>query len=275
MKKLFASAVLALSVTSLAACGSSGGSDSSKEKEIKIVATSTPHAEILEEAASILEKKDIKLDVEVNDDYSLQNKMLASGEVDANFFQHTPYLKNAMKEDKSFDLVSAGGVHLEPMGVYSKKYKNLDEIPKNGTIMISNNVAEEGRMLSLLQQGGLIKLKEGVDAVSATKKDIVENKKNINIKVGGDAALMPKAYENEEADAVIINTNYAIGADLTPTKDAIELEGEDSPYVNIVAVKKGDEDREEIKELMKVLHSKEIQDFIKEKYKGSIIPVSK
>jgi D-methionine transport system substrate-binding protein len=201
--------------------------------------------------------------------------MLASGEVDANFFQHTPYLKNAMKEDKSFDLVSAGGVHLEPMGVYSKKYKNLDEIPKNGTIMISNNVAEEGRMLSLLQQGGLIKLKEGVDAVSATKKDIVENKKNINIKVGGDAALMPKAYENEEADAVIINTNYAIGADLTPTKDAIELEGEDSPYVNIVAVKKGDEDREEIKELMKVLHSKEIQDFIKEKYKGSIIPVSK
>ena len=275
MKNLFASAVLALSVTSLAACGSNGGSDSSKEKEIKIVATSTPHAEILEEAASILEKKDIKLDVEVNDDYSLQNKMLASGEVDANFFQHTPYLKNAMKEDKSFDLVSAGGVHLEPMGVYSKKYKNLDEIPKNGTIMISNNVAEEGRMLSLLQQGGLIKLKEGVDPVSATKKDIVENKKNINIKVGGDAALMPKAYENEEADAVIINTNYAIGADLTPTKDAIELEGEDSPYVNIVAVKKGDEDREEIKELMKVLHSKEIQDFIKEKYKGSIIPVSK
>ncbi|AKO94593.1 MetQ/NlpA family ABC transporter substrate-binding protein [Priestia filamentosa] len=275
MKKLFASAVLALSVTSLAACGSNGGSDSSKEKEIKIVATSTPHAEILEEAASILEKKDIKLDVEVNDDYSLQNKMLASGEVDANFFQHTPYLKNAMKEDKSFNLVSAGGVHLEPMGVYSKKYKNLDEIPKNGTIMISNNVAEEGRMLSLLQQGGLIKLKEGVDPVSATKKDIVENKKNINIKVGGDAALMPKAYENEEADAVIINTNYAIGADLTPTKDAIELEGEDSPYVNIVAVKKGDEDREEIKELMKVLHSKEIQDFIKEKYKGSIIPVSK
>ncbi|YCA43354.1 MetQ/NlpA family ABC transporter substrate-binding protein [Bacillus sp. JZ8] len=275
MKKLFASAVLALSVTSLAACGSNGGSDSSKEKEIKIVATSTPHAEILEEAASILEKKEIKLDVEVNDDYSLQNKMLASGEVDANFFQHTPYLKNAMKEDKSFDLVSAGGVHLEPMGVYSKKYKNLDEIPKNGTIMISNNVAEEGRMLSLLQQGGLIKLKEGVDPVSATKKDIVENKKNINIKVGGDAALMPKAYENEEADAVIINTNYAIGADLTPTKDAIELEGEDSPYVNIVAVKKGDEDREEIKELMKVLHSKEIQDFIKEKYKGSIIPVSK
>ncbi|MGP4078637.1 MetQ/NlpA family ABC transporter substrate-binding protein [Pseudalkalibacillus sp. R45] len=272
MKKLITLLTTVLIISVLAACGKGGsGGD---EKELVVGASNVPHAEILEEAQPILEEKGIKLEIEKLQDYVTPNQMLAAGELDANFFQHVPYMESQMKDNKSYDFENAGGVHIEPMGVYSQDYKSLDELPKKGTIIMSNSVGEHGRILSLLEKEGLIKLKEGVDKADATVKDIAENPKEINFKTDVEAGLLPKIYKNGEGDAVVINTNYAIDAGLNPQKDAIALEGSDSEYVNIVAVNKGDKDDKKIKTLVEVLQSKEIQDFIKKEYKGAVVPVN-
>ncbi|MEM5017066.1 methionine ABC transporter substrate-binding lipoprotein MetQ [Metabacillus indicus] len=268
MKKLLLSAVFATSAFALAACG--GGEE---EKTLKIGASNVPHAEILEEAQPLLEEKGIELDIVPFQDYILPNKSLASEEIDANYFQHIPYLESQMAENKDYDFVNAGGIHIEPIGVYSKKHKSLEDIPEGGTIIMSNSVADHGRMLSLLEKEGLITIKEGVDKTTATVDDIDENKKNLKFKADVEASILPQAYNNDEGDAVLINTNYAIGAGLNPQKDAIALEGSDSPYVNIITVRKGDEKNEEIKALVEVLHSEEIQKFIEEKYEGAVVPV--
>ncbi|UAL51742.1 MetQ/NlpA family ABC transporter substrate-binding protein [Bacillus sp. CMF21] len=274
MKKLLLSAVFATSAFALAACGSGGGNGEGEEtKTLKIGASNVPHAEILEEAQPLLEEKGIELDIVPFQDYILPNKSLASKEIDANFFQHIPYLESQMAENKDYDFVNAGGIHIEPIGVYSKKHKSLEEIPEGGTIIMSNSVADHGRMLSLLESEGLITIKEGVDKTTATIDDIAENKKNLKFKADVEASILPQAYNNDEGDAVLINTNYAIGAGLNPQKDAIALEGSESPYVNIITVRKGDEDKKEIKALVEVLHSKEIQSFIEEKYEGAVVPV--
>ncbi|WHZ57256.1 MetQ/NlpA family ABC transporter substrate-binding protein [Metabacillus hrfriensis] len=274
MKKLLLSAVFATSAFALAACGSGGGNGEGEEtKTLKIGASNVPHAEILEEAQPLLEEKGIELDIVPFQDYILPNKSLASKEIDANFFQHIPYLESQMAENKDYDFVNAGGIHIEPIGVYSKKHKSLEEIPEGGTIIMSNSVADHGRMLSLLESEGLITIKEGVDKTTATIDDIAENKKNLKFKADVEASILPQAYNNDEGDAVLINTNYAIGAGLNPQKDAIALEGSESPYVNIITVRKGDEEKKEIKALVEVLHSKEIQSFIEEKYEGAVVPV--
>ncbi|WP_191566810.1 MetQ/NlpA family ABC transporter substrate-binding protein [Metabacillus idriensis] len=274
MKKLLLSAVFATSAFALAACGSGGGNGEGEEtKTLKIGASNVPHAEILEEAQPLLEEKGIELDIVPFQDYILPNKSLASKEIDANYFQHIPYLESQMAENKDYDFVNAGGIHIEPIGVYSKKHKSLDDIPEGGTIIMSNSVADHGRMLSLLESEGLITIKEGVDKTTATVDDIDENKKNLKFKADVEASILPQAYNNDEGDAVLINTNYAIGAGLNPQKDAIALEGSESPYVNIITVRKGDENKEEIKALVEVLHSNEIQSFIEEKYEGAVLPV--
>ncbi|MFF3022307.1 methionine ABC transporter substrate-binding lipoprotein MetQ [Gottfriedia sp. NPDC057948] len=259
--------VLALS---LAACNK-GGED--KNKELVVGASNVPHAVILEQAKPILKKEGINLKIVKFQDYVLPNKALASKELDANYFQHIPYLESQMKEN-GYKFENAGGIHIEPIGVYSKKYKSLDELPDGAKIIMSSSVADHGRMLSLLQQEGLIKLKAGIDQTTAQIKDIAENPKHLKFQADVDAGMLPKVYQNNEGDAVLINTNYAIDAGLNPMKDAIALEGKESPYVNIIAVRKGDKDKKEIKELVKVLHSKEIQDFIIKKYKGAVVPVS-
>ncbi|MGM0922522.1 MAG: MetQ/NlpA family ABC transporter substrate-binding protein [Bacillota bacterium] len=274
MKKLLLSAVFATSAFALAACGSGGGNGEGEEtKTLKIGASNVPHAEILEEAQPLLEEKGIELDIVPFQDYILPNKSLASKEIDANYFQHIPYLESQMAENKDYDFVNAGGIHIEPIGVYSKKHKSLEDIPEGGTIIMSNSVADHGRMLSLLESEGLITIKEGVDKTAATIDDIDENNKNLKFKADVEASILPQAYNNDEGDAVLINTNYAIGAGLNPQKDAIALEGSESPYVNIITVRKGDENKEEIKALVEVLHSKEIQSFIEEKYEGAVVPV--
>lgn len=268
MKKIL-SIVLLFAVMAIAtACGND-------ENKLVVGATPEPHAEILEQAKPLLKEKGIDLEIKVIGDYVTPNTALAAGDLDANYFQHIPYLKQQMAENKDFDFVNAGGIHIEPIGVYSKRYKSLDELPDGATILMSSSVADHGRMLALLQQEGLIKLKEGVDPTAAHIEDIVENPKNLKFKADVEAAMLPQAYKNDEADAILINTNYALQADLNPMEDAIALEGKDSPYVNIIAVNKGDEDNENIKALVEVLQSKEIQDFIKEKYKGAVVPVGK
>lgn len=275
-KKLVASLLTASLALGLAACGSDDSS-SGDDKETKLVvgASNVPHAKILEEAEPLLEKEGVDLEIKKYQDYVLPNKNLADGEIDANYFQHQPYLDQQLKDNADYDIVSAGGIHVEPMAVYSKKYKSLDELPDGATIIISNSVAEQGRILSLLEANGLITLKEGVDKTAAEIKDIDKNPKNVKIEAKVSPEMLVQTYNNDEGDAIVINANYALDADLNPTKDSIAIEDSNSDYVNVIAVNAKDKDNEAIKKLVDVLHSKEIQDFILEEWDGSVVPVDK
>ncbi|MFD9625904.1 MetQ/NlpA family ABC transporter substrate-binding protein [Peribacillus muralis] len=278
MKKFLGFALILVLSIALAACGSDkdkSSSDTKKESEKLVVgASNVPHAEILEEAKPLLKEKGIDLEIKTFQDYVLPNKALNDKELDANYFQHLPFLESAIKEN-GYDFVNAGAIHIEPIGLYSQKYKSIDKLPKGAKIILSSSVADHGRALSLLEKNGIIKLKEGVDKTTATTKDIVENKKNLTFDAEYEAALLPKIYESGEGDAVLINSNYAIDAGLNPLKDSIAIEKSESPYVNVIAVNKGDENKKAIKTLVEVLHSKEIKDFILEKYKGAVVPADK
>jgi D-methionine transport system substrate-binding protein len=261
----------------LAACGTSkentkGGSGDNATKKLVVGASNVPHAEILEEAKPLLEEKGIELEIVPFQDYVLPNQALNGKELDANYFQHIPYL-NAQMDENGYDFVNAGGIHIEPIGVYSQKYKSLDELPDGAHIIVSSSVADHGRILTMLEKEGLITLKEGIEKTTATVDDIIENPKNLNFDAEYEAALLPQIYNNGEGDAVLINSNYAIDAGLNPIEDSIAIEESDSPYVNVIAVRSGDESREEIKALIEVLRSEEIQNFILEKYKGAVVPV--
>ena len=275
MKKGLLTALFIIFAGVLAACGSSSSEGDKDSKVITVGATPTPHAEILEEAKPLLKEKGYELKIKNFTDYKLINKALATKDLDANYFQHVPYLEQEMKENKDYDLVNVGAVHLEPFGIYSKKYKSLKDLPDGAKIIMSNNAAEQGRMLAMLENAGLIKLKSGIEKVDATVKDIAENKKNLKIKNDVAPEMTAKAYEANEADAVFINVNYAIQNKLNPKTDSIELESpKDNPYANIIAVRKGDEDSDKVKALMEVLRSDDIKKFIDKKYKGSVISVS-
>jgi D-methionine transport system substrate-binding protein len=285
MKKILSGLLLAVLVLALAACGtkndtnqnstSGSGSEEATGGELtKLVvgASNTPHAIILEKAAPLLKEKGIELDIQKYQDYILPNQDLESKDLDANYFQHIPYLDLQIK-DHGYKFVNAGGIHIEPIGIYSKEYKSLDELPDGATVLISNSVADHGRVLSLLEAKGLIKLVEGIDKTSAELKDIAENPKNLQFDAKNDPAILPQFFNNGEGDIVLINTNFAIDAGLNPLKDAIAMEDSESPYVNIIAVREGDENKPEIKALVEVLQSQEIQDFIVEEWNGEIVPV--
>ncbi|MCM2531157.1 MetQ/NlpA family ABC transporter substrate-binding protein [Neobacillus pocheonensis] len=278
--KRWLSLVLALSLALvLAACGSSSSTDksqgSNKEVTLTVGASNVPHAEILKQAQPILKEKGINLKIVTFQDYILPNKALATNQIDANYFQTIPYFNLQMKEN-GYKFANAGGIHIEPIGVYSKKYKSLKDLPNGAHIIISNSVSDHPRLLLMLQKLGLIELKPGIDPQQYDIKDIVSNPKNLKLDANYDAALLPKIYKNGEGDAVLINSNYAIDNGLDPIKDPIAHEPSDpkSPYVNIIAVRKGDENKPAIKTLVEVLHSKQIQDFILQKYKGAVVPVS-
>ncbi|MBO0602206.1 methionine ABC transporter substrate-binding protein [Sporosarcina sp. E16_3] len=288
MKKLITGILLAVLVLALAACGTGtknasdsnnvskeDNNDSNGEKELtKLVvgASNTPHSIILEQAKPLLEEKGYDLQIETYQDYVLPNKDLESGDLDANYFQHIPYLELQIK-DAGYDFVNAGGIHIEPIGVYSKKYKSLDELPNGATILMSSSVSDHGRVLAMLESKGLIKLDESIDKTAAELNDIVENPKNIKFDANYEPGLMPQLYANDEGDALLINSNFAIDAGLNPIEDSIAIEDADSPYVNIIAVRKGDEDKESIKALIEVLKTKEIQDFIIKEWGGTVVPV--
>lgn len=276
MKKWLSVLMIAAVALFIAACGSSDeGSEGSDEgtKTLKIGASNVPHAEILNEAKPLLEEKGIELDITTFQDYIVPNQALEGGDIDANYFQHIPYLESQMAEN-DYDFVNAGGVHIEPIGVYSQEYDSLDDLPEGATIIMSSSVPDHGRILTMLEKEGLITLKVDVDKTTATIDDIEENTKNIKFDTEYEAALLPQIYNNGEGDAVLINSNYAIDAGLNPVEDAIALEESDSPYVNVIAVRAGDEDKEEIKALLEVLHSEEIQGFIEEQYEGAVVPVT-
>jgi D-methionine transport system substrate-binding protein len=277
MKKWFKVVFMLVLALALAACGTSeegteGGSGDEGAKKLVVGASNVPHAEILEEAKPLLEEKGIELEIVTFQDYVLPNQALNEKELDANYFQHIPYL-NAQMAENGYDFVNAGGIHIEPIGVYSQKYKSLDELPDGAHIIVSSSVADHGRILTMLEKQGLITLKEGIEKTAATVEDIIENPKNLKFDAEYEAALLPQIYNNGEGDAVLINSNYAIDAGLNPIEDSIAIEESDSPYVNVIAVRAGDESSEEITALVDVLRSEEIQNFILEKYEGAVVPV--
>ena len=265
MRKIFILAILALSVLAFG-CGGSGNQDK-KTATVKIGATAIPHAEILNFVKPMLEKDGVKLEVVEMADYVRPNLAVAEKELDGNYFQHIPYLEK-FAADHKLSLVSVAKVHIEPMGIYSKKVKSLDEIPEGAVVSIPNDPTNGGRALLLMQNAGLIKLKDGA-GITATVNDIAENPKKLDIKEL-EAPQLPRSFD--DVTISVINTNYALDAGLVPSQDALFIETSDSPYVNILVVRKGDENREEIKKLAKALNSPEVKNFIKEKYKGAIVP---
>ena len=240
---------------------------SDKKVVLKVGATPVPHAEILNEIKPLLAKDGIDLQIIEFTDYVKPNLSLNDKEIDANFFQHEPYLKK-FAADRKLDLVNLIAVHIEPMGVYSKKLKDIKSVPDGAKVAIPNDPTNGGRALNILAKAGLIKLKDGV-GISATVGDIVENPKNLKI-TEAEAAMLPRTLD--DVDLAVINSNFAMEAKLNPTKDALFIEPKDSPYANIVAVRKGDENRKEIQALKKALTSPEVKKFIEEKYTGAVIP---
>ncbi|ULO08403.1 MetQ/NlpA family ABC transporter substrate-binding protein [Paenibacillus sp. 19GGS1-52] len=232
-----------------------------------IGASPVPHAEILKAIAPLLEAQGIKLEIKEFTDYIQPNVQLAEKQLDANFFQHQPYLDQQNK-DNGTDLVAVTAVHVEPFGAYSKKIKDIAELADGAKVAIPNDATNGGRALILLAKNGLIKLKDDTN-ITSTKADITENKKNLDI-IELDAAMLPRQLD--EVDLALINTNYALEAGLVPTKDALFIEGTDSPYANILVARPDNKDSDAIQKLAAALNSPEAKAFIEEKYQGSIIP---
>lgn len=275
MKKKILALALAgvLVVGALTGCGSSKSESSEKktdDKKITVAASATPHAEILEEAKTLLKDKGYELEVKVFDDYVQPNNVVESGEFDANYFQHVPYLEQ-FNEEKGTHLVVAGKIHCEPFGIYPGTKKDLKDIAKGDKIAVPNDTTNEARALLLLQDNGIIKLKDGA-GIKATVNDIEENPNNIEI-VELEAAQVPRVVN--EVAYVVLNGNYALEANYTVKKDALAYEKSDSEaaktYVNVIAVKEGNENSEKIKALVDVLKSDSIKKFINEKYDGAVI----
>ena len=242
--------------------------DTTENISIKVSVTSVPHAEIMEHIKPALEEKGIDIDIIVADDYQVHNRSLAEKEVDANFFQHIPFLEEQIA-DFGYEIQEFGRIHIEPLGVYSKKFSSFDEIPDGATISIPNDPSNESRALALLHRNGLIEL-EDINNLKSTILNIKENPKNITFQEI-DAAMLPRTLDDVEAS--VINTNFALAADLNPMDDALVIEDKDSPNVNILTIRNGDENREELKVLKEVLMSDSVRDFINEKYEGAIVPV--
>ena len=260
----------ALAIGTITANGVLVSADAEKGT-IKVAASATPHAEILEEAKPILEKEGWDLEVTVFDDYVQPNLVVESGDFDANYFQHIPYLDN-FNEEQGTHLVNAGGIHYEPFGIYPGTKKTLDELEDGDTIAVPNDTTNEARALLLLQDNGVITLKDGA-GLEATVKDIEENPKNIQIEEL-EAAQVSRV--KDEVAFVVLNGNYALQAGYSVSKDSIAHEASDSEaaktYVNIIAVKEGNEDSEAVKALVDVLKSDEIKDYINETYDGAVVP---
>lgn len=263
LKKILGSILVGVISTSLFV----GCSNSSKaeDKTIKVGASPTPHAEILEVAKPLLEKKGYKLEIVEFDDYVFPNASLSEKELDANFFQHIPYLQEVNKE-KGLKLTYTTKVHIEPMGVYSDKFDSLDDLKNGAKISLPNDPTNEARALQLLAKNGVIEVE---DKELITAKDITKNPKHIEI-VEVEGAQVPSTLQ--DVDFAVINTNFALSINLNPIKDAVAIESSDSPYANILACREDNKNSEKIKVLTEALTSDEVKEFIEKKYQGSIIP---
>ncbi|EGP4760085.1 MetQ/NlpA family ABC transporter substrate-binding protein [Enterococcus faecium] len=272
MKKIGLVLLVLGCVTLLAACGSGSAE---KTDKVKIGASPTPHAEILEHIKPELKKKGIELEIVKFDDYVLPNKSLENGDIDANYFSTVPYF-NLQKKENGYQFSNVGAIHLEPMGIYSHKIKKIAAIPDGAKVIVSNVPSEWGRVLNIFVKNKLIKIKPGIQIDQATFEDITENPKNLVFDHSVDPTLLTSAYENNEGDLVAINSNFAYEKGLNPVKDSLMIEQNDSPYVNIVATKttnKDNKDNKDIKTIVETLHEAKVQQWIEKKWGGSIVPV--
>lgn len=292
MKKKFIAGILtaALALGTLTACGDSGAAANAESTEngaeeaapsdvvqaetkgtITVAASATPHAEILEQAKQILAEQGWDLQVTVFNDYVQPNMVVESGEFDANYFQHIPYL-DSFNEEQGTHLVNAGGIHYEPFGIYPGTKSDLTTLEKGDVIAVPNDTTNEARALLLLQDNGIITLKDGV-GLEATVRDIVDNPKEIEIEEL-EAAQVPRV--KDEVAFVVLNGNYALEAGFTVSKDSVAYEKSDSEaaktYVNVIAVKEGNESSDAVKALVDVLKSDEIVKYINDTYDGGVIP---
>lgn len=269
-KRILAAGAAAVLAVGLTACG--GKENKADDKTITVAASPTPHAEILKAAKDLLKEKGYTLEIKEFDDYPQQNVVVDEGEFDANYFQHQPYLDN-FNEEKGSDLVSAAKIHYEPLGIYPGASEDLENIKDGAKIAVPNDATNEARALLLLEENGIITLKEDA-GLNATKKDVEENPHNIEI-VELDAAQIARVVE--ELDFVVLNGNYALDAGFNVQTDAIAKEEADSEaaqtYANIIAVKKENKDSEKIKALVEVLQSEEIGKFITDTYEGAVVPM--
>lgn len=278
MKKRVLAGVLTgvIAVSALAGCAGSaekkeetGAAD--EAKVIKVAASATPHAEILEEAKKVLAEKGWNLEVTVFNDYVQPNDVVESGDFDANYFQHIPYL-DSFNAEKGTHLVNIGNIHYEPFGIYPGTKKELSELTQGDSIAVPNDTSNEARALLLLQDNGIIKLRDGV-GLEATVNDIIENSKNIKIQEL-EAAQVARVVD--EVAFVVLNGNYALEAGFSVKQDAAAYEQSDSEaaktYVNIIVVREGNEENEGVKALLEVLKSEDIKTFIDNKYDGAVIP---
>ncbi|MFV0528234.1 MAG: MetQ/NlpA family ABC transporter substrate-binding protein [Lachnospiraceae bacterium] len=278
--------VTVLGAAALAGCGSSSGdsaaadttqaaeatdeADTTEETTgdvLKVGAAISPHADILELIKPTLEEQGITLEIVTLDAEDLLNQYLAEGEIDANYFQHEPYLDSVIA-DKGYDLEVAAKIHIEPIGLYSESITSIDELQEGDKIGVPNNPSNEYRALKLLESNGLITLQEGLEDYSATIADIAENPKNLEF-VELEAAQLPRSLP--DLTAAVINTNIVVEAGLDPST-AIIRETADSPYANIVVVRAGDTEREDIQALVKALQSDEVKQYLEDTYGDAIIP---
>jgi D-methionine transport system substrate-binding protein len=274
MRKSILLAVIAIALLVLGACGKSGrdasASDGNGDKEVtlKISASSVPHAEILEFIAPDLEKEGVKIEVVLTTDGIQANQQVADKELDANFFQHEPYLEQVNK-DSGLDLVSVMGTHIEPFGVYSKKIKSINEVSDGAKVGIPKDPVNFSRALLLLASAGLIELDEEKTG-DYLLQDITRNHKNLEF-VAVESALLVRTLDDTEISTV--NANYALEANYNPMKDALAIEGSSSPYVNILVSRPDNRDSEAIQKLAAALTTEKVKDFILEEYEGAVVPV--
>ena len=284
-KRLFALALSVVTCLSLAACGggskapvassnpadaatSAATSTPASGTTLKVGATPAPHAEILEQVKPILAKEGITLDIVEYNDYNTPNDAVEDGSLDANYFQHITYMNNYNK-DNGTHLASVAEVHYEPFGLYAGKTASIADLPDGAQIAVPNDATNEGRALLLLEKQGLIKLADDSN-LSSTPKDIVENPKNLTF-TEVEAATIPSIAS--EVDLAVINSNYALGAGLNPVEDALALESSDSPYVNVLVCKEGNENNAAIQALAEALHSDAVKNYIAENFDGAVIAV--
>jgi lipoprotein, YaeC family len=269
MKKLLSVLALIAIMATLAGCGGqkAAAPAPAEKKSIKVGVTNGPHAEIMEAVKKVAAKDGLEIQIVEFSDYMTPNIALSQGDIDANSYQHQPFL-DAQIKDRRYEIVSIGKTVIFPMGIYSKKVKDLASLESGATVGIPNDPSNGGRALLLLAKAGLITLKPGA-GITASVADIATNPKNIKIKEL-DAAQIPRSLD--DLDAAAVNTNYAIVAGLVPTRDAIAIEDADSPYANVIAVRTKDKDNAAFQKLLKAYHSPEVKQWIKDKYQGTFVP---
>lgn len=263
---LIVSSLILCTATVFVSCEKKASQSNATDNKIVIGVSPVPHEEIILALKDDFKVAGLDVELKVFDDYVQPNLALSDGDLDANFFQHIPYLESFCK-DRNLKLANIGAVHIEPIAFYSKKIKSIDELKAGDEILIPNDPSNGGRALLLLQKAGLIALKDPTN-INATEADIVENKRGLKI-TALDAANIANVYG--DLAGAVINTNFALGAGLNP-KEALLIEDKDSPYVNIIAVRAGEENKEKFKKFMEVLHSEKCRKFIEERYAGSIFP---